>query len=836
MRTIRLAFRNLLRTPVTTAVAVVSLALGIGANTAMFSVMDQVLWRTLPVPEPERLAFVYHPGPLQGSVSTDEGGGPSFSYPVYLGLARQQTAFTGLAAARSSGASISYANNAIRGSVHIVTGNYFEVLGVRAAMGRVLSRADDVTRGGHPVAVLSHKYWSNTMGSNPAVLNQTIVVNGTPLTIVGVAQRGFENERVGADPELFVPVAMRPQVIPSRRGERDEVDDLDNRRVHWITIFGRLKPGTTLAQAQAALDVPYRAQVEEDIKAYSTPSKTLVEQVRAKHIVLKPGKHGRGGLRGGARTPILLVLCITAVVLLIACANVANLLLARASTRSREIALRLSVGATRWQIIRQLLTESWVLAGVSGAAGLLVAVATLRLMIASVPARGGPSLTATLDVSVLLLSLGLCLATGVLFGLYPAIQASRADVASAIKDQAGQASAGGAANGFRKALTVGQMAASLALLVTAGVFGTSLLKQLRMELGLRADHLISFSVDPSLNKYTPAQTASFYERLERGLAAAPGAMLVTSTAVPVIAGSNWSENITVPGFAASRDEDNDSYMALIGPAYFRTMGTPLLAGREFTESDTVAGQPVAIVNETFADFYFKDGQAIGRVFSEGSGDKLVPVTIVGVTANAKYSSLKEKPRRVFYIPYRQRKNMPALNFYVRTAAPPERLAPQLRRVVAEIDPNLPIDNLKTMDAQLAENMAEERLMTNLVLAFAGLATVLAAIGLYGVMAFNVARRTREIGIRMAIGATGGDVRRMVLREAAWMLAVGTAGGVALAMGASRAVAAAMEEIAPASAGLYGLAAAALAVVALAAAWAPAVRATRVDPNRALHYE
>jgi predicted permease len=839
MATLRSTLRALFRTPVTIAVAIASLALGIGANTAMFSVMRQILWRLLPVREPEQLVFLYHPGPVQGSHSADEADGPSFSYPVYRELARQQTSFTGLAGGRLFGASISYNNQPIRGGFHLVTGNYFEVLGVRSALGRVLTPGDDVNRGGHPVAVLGYDYWSTQLGADPAVLNRTINVNGVALTIVGVAQRGFAHERIGASPELFVPMAMEPSLTnQSSPGPRDEPDELDNRRSYWLTLFGRLKPGVTPAQAQSAINVIYKAQVEEDIKVYSNPSKTFLERVRNKQILLREGQYGRGGFRSQARSPIFLVLGITCIVLLIACANVANLLLARASTRTREIALRLSLGATRWQLIRQLLAESWVLAVISGIAGLGVATATLRFIVANLPPSGGPDIKAVLDPQMLLFTLALAILTGIVFGLYPALHATRPDLSGVMKDQAGQASSSAAANGFRRALTVAQIAASLVLLVTAGLFGKSLLKQLRAELGIRADHLISFAVDPGMNKYTPVQTAAFYERLEHNIAAIPGVSAVSSSSVPAIAGHSWGQNITVAGFTPSNDDDNDSNFSLIGPGYFRAMGTPLAAGREFTEADNKAGQKVAIVNQTFARFYFKNGQPLGRIFSEGTGsDRRPAISIVGVVADARYSSINEPPRRVFYLPWRQREYMPALTFYARTAVDPESITPQLRRASVSIDPNLPIDELKTMQAQIAENLSEERLMTTMVLLFASLATVLAAIGLYGVMAFNVARRTREIGIRMAMGATGGNVRSMVLREAAVMLVIGTLLGIAGALGSAKLAAAALPGISlTPDIPVYALAAALLSLVAVSAACVPALRATRIDPIAALRHE
>lgn len=819
--------RSLLKTPGTVGVAILSLALGIGANTAMFSVLNQVLLRTLPVPEPERLAFLYHPGPLQGSSSSDEGGGPSFSYPLYRELARQQTSFTGLAGARAFGASLSYANRPMMGHAHLVTGNYFQVLGVRAALGRVLEPADDVTRGGHPVAVLSHKYWSAELGASPAVLNQTIVVNGYPLTIVGVAQAGFENERQGSYPEVFVPVAMKAQITP-------EQNNLDNRKAHWITVFGRLKPGVSREQAQTALNVLYPAQVEEDLKVYGKVTDSFRQRLRAKRIQLKPGEHGRGSSRADAASPIYLLLGITGMVLLIACANVANLLLARGTARSREMALRLSLGATRGQLIAQLLAESWLIALVSGALGLVVAKLTLRVIVAEIPPSGGIQLTTDLDVRVLLFCLALCALTGLVFGLMPALQSTRHDLATVIKDQAGQTSGTGAASRFRGLLVSGQMAVSLVLLVTAGLFGKSLVSRMRVDLGLRADHLITFAVEPELNKYDAARTTAFYDQLEQRLAAIPGVTLVSASSVPLIAGNNWSENIRVDGFTPAHDDDTDSNLARVGAGFFRTMGIPLIGGREFTVADNAAGQKVAVVNQTFARFYFKDGQPLGRLFAEGDGKP--DITIVGLVKDSKYSELDDQGRRVFYAPYRQARRPPSLYFYMRTAVEPESIGPQIRRTVASLDPNLPIADLKTMDTQIAEKLSSSRLVTKLTLSFAALAALLAGIGLYGVLAFNVARRTREIGIRMAIGATGSDVRGMVVREMAVMLVAGAVVGLGAAYAGARVLSSMLYGMSPYDVAVFAGAAGLLCGIAGVASYVPTLRATRVDPIQALRYE
>ena len=823
--------RNLLKTPVTTGIAILSLALGIGANTAMFSITDQILLRSMPVTEPERLVFLYHPGPLQGSVSNDEGGGPVFSYPMYGDLAKAQTVFTGLAGARMFDVSLSYQNQPLLGNAHLVTGNYFEVMGLKPAMGRLLTAADDVNRGGHPVVVLSYRYWENKLGANPAALNQTIIVNGYPMTIVGVVQKGFQNERLGAGPEVFLPMAMKAQITPRS-------DGLDDRTSYWLTVVGRLKPGMTIAKAQAGINIPYAAGVEEDIKVYSKPSENFVKQLRAKRIELRPGAHGRGGIIREARTPVLMLLGITGVVLLIACANVANLLLARASARAKEIALRLSLGATRAQLMGQLLTESMVIALVSGALGIVVAVVTLRAVVAQLPPTEGTVISADLDGAVLAFTVVVSVVTGLIFGLFPALQATKHDLATVIKDQAGQSSGTGAANRFRKILATAQIAASLLLLVTAGLFGKSLLNLTRINLGIRTDHLISFMVDPELNKYSPEQKAAFYDQLQEKLQAIPGVTSVAASGVPAIAGDSWGQNITVDGFTAPPDSDADNAnFSHIADGYFRTMGVALVKGREFSKADNLTGQKVAVVNETFVTHYFNGGEAIGRMFALGGGSGKKPdITIVGVVKDTKYANVQEKPVRLFYVPYRQFKRQPALYFYARTAVDPGSIVPQIRRTVASLDPNLPIAQLKTMQAQLEENIFVERLLMRMTLSFAALATLLAAIGLYGVLAYNVARRTREIGIRMAIGATAGDVRKMVMGEVAVMLGIGMALGLAGAFAAGRLVGSLLFGMEPSDPPVYLAAAMVIALIALGAAYVPAVRATRVDPMNALRYE
>jgi len=833
MTKVMVILRGMVRTPVFSGIAILSLALGIGANTAIFSLLDQFLLRTLPVQNPQELVFLYHPGPAQGSYSSDEDGSPSFSYPMFREMQKEQTPFAGLAGARSMSASIAFHNNALPGKAHLVSGNYFDLLGVKPALGRLFAEDDDRNDGGggHPVAVLSYNYWTSRFGADVSALNQTIIVNGYPLTIVGVARKGFLGERLGSSPDIYVPISMKKALTP-------DWDAFQDRKNYWISLFGRLKPGVTLAQAGAAINVTYRGQLEKDIQLLRRPSQDFLQQYRAKKIVLRPGQYGRGGLRDKRREPLLLLLAMTAMVLLISCANVANLQLARASARTREIAVRLAIGASRLQLIGQLLLESCILAAAGGALGLGAAYWTLRAVIASLPPSSDEQtfLTASLDLRVLLFCFGLSLVTGLAFGLFPALQSTRPNLVGALKSQSGQTGSTGSANAFRKSLVTLQVALSLLLLVCAGLFARSLMNLSSIDLGLKVDHLLTFSISPKLNKYTDQSAAQLYDRLTERLAVIPGTRLVSAADTPAIAGNTDRENITVPGYAPPTDEAADTNVDAVGADYFRTMGMPLIAGREFTPADNLAASRVAVVNEAFVRHFLPNQNPLGQHFAEGGGSVKPDIEIVGVVKDAKYADMREAPPRALYLPYRQKKQQDALYFYLRTAIEPKQVTAQIRREVAALDSNLPIQDLKTMQAQIEENLFAERLLSSLTASFAGLATVLAAIGLYGVLAYNVSRRTREIGIRMALGAETGHVRRLVIRDVAFMLVVGTAIGLASAAGAGTLIRSQLYGLEYWDPTIYVSAAVVLWLIALAAAYIPTRRATNVDPMVALRDE
>jgi predicted permease len=826
-RDVSFGARQLRRSPGFALVAVLSLALGIGANTAIFSLLHQVLLGALPVPNPEELVYLYHPGPVMGRSSTNESGGPSFSYPVFRELRARQTSFTGLAGARDMPAHLAYGGRTWPGRAHRVSGNYFAVLGVRAALGRVLEEDDDRPSAPRPVVVLSHRTWRTRFGEDPAVLNQTLRVNGHPMTIVGVAQKGFENEYRRGRADVFVPIGLTRELGA-------EEDSLDSRENHWVTLPARLRPGVSRAEAEAATNAVYRGQLEADIEGSGRRDPDFLERYRAKQLRLEQSPAGRGGLGGETRTGLPLLLGITLLVLLICCVNVANLLLARGASRARELSARLALGASRLRLVRQLLVEAALLALAGAALGLPVARATLGILLSAAPQT---RLSAQLDGRVLLYCLAIAAASVAVFGLAPALRVSRLDLATALKSQSPQIGGARAGRAIGRSLVTGQLAVSLLLLVCAGLLSKTFVKLARADLGLRVDHLVTFALEPKLSRYGDDEAAALYDRLRERLAALPGVTLASFARLPAVGHWTASSDITVTGFTAPDDEATYSSYNEVGPDYFRTLGMPLVMGRELSEADGAGTPKVAVVNQTFVRHFLAGRHPLGQKIGWGVGDDVVPdIEIVGVVRDAKYSSIRESPPRVFYTAARQRPGSLGVHFYLRTGAPPEALLRGVEKEVARAAPQLPIRDLKTMRQQLDEDLGGERMLSTLTGAFGALATLLASIGLYGVLAYDVARRSREIGIRVALGADARQVRRLVLRDVVRMLAVGSAFGLAASVGVGRFVQSLLYEMQPWDPVVYAFALATLALVALTAASLPARRATRVDPMSALRHE
>ncbi len=834
MLTLKFALRSFARTPFVTAVAVLSLALGIGANTAIFTLFNQILLQPLPVSDPASLVNLSAPGPKPGSQSCNLAGDCDvvFSYPMFRDLEKDQKGFTGLAAHRIFGANLASGGETVNGQAVEVSGSYFPLLGIHPEVGRLLGPDDDRVVGGAPVAVLSHTYWTTHFAANPDVVGRALTVNGQALTIVGVAPEGFDGTTLGAQPFVFVPITLHALLQPQGMS-------LDNRRHYWVYVFGRLAPGVTIEQARAAIDGPYQA-ILKDVEAplQTEVSPQTMRRFLARTVTLDPGAAGQTTIRQTASGPLILLMAVAVLVLLIACANIANLLLARAAGRTTEIAVRLALGASRAQLVGQLLFESCLLAVTGGIGGLLVARWTLAIMKSLLSVEAARTVAdAHISGTVLLFATVVTLGTGLLFGLFPAVQSTRPDVAAAIKSQAGHSSGARAAARFRSALATTQIALAMALLGSAGLFTQSLLNVSRVDLGVKADHLFTFGVAPQLNGYAPERSAQLFERLEDALAALPGVTGVTSSRIPLLTGSNSGSDVAVEGFQAGPDTDSNARYNVVGPGYFSTMGTPILAGREFTRDDTLDSPKVSIVNETFAKKFDLGPNPVGKHMGGGDGYRSkLDTEIVGLVKDSKYSQVKDPVPPIFFRPYRQDKNVGSLYFYVRTALDPGDVLPSIPRLVAQIDPTLPVENLRTMPEQIDENVTVDRVTTIMSAAFALLATLLAAIGLYGVLAYTVAQRTREIGLRMALGADAADVRRMVLGQVAVMLGVGGAVGLAAAVGLSRIARSMLFQLNGGDLPVLAASAVALALVAFAAAFVPAYRASRVHPMEALRYE
>ena len=833
MTRLKFALRTLFKTPFVTSIAVVSLALGIGANAAIFSLFDQLLLKALPVHAPEELVNLGAPGPKQGSTQCNQSGDCDmvFSYPMFRDLQKMQTSFTGIAAHWVFSANLAYRGRTLNGGGSLVSGSYFPVLGVRPAIGRLLTPDDDKNIGNHFVTVLSYDYWRTHLGADPNVLNDTLVVNGQAMTIVGVAPAGFTGTTLGAQPNVFVPLTMRRLMAP-------RFDDFENRRAYWAYLFARLKPGVSLEQARTALNVPYKA-ILNDVEAplQRGMSDQTMKRFRARELTMEPGVKGQSSLDEDARTPLTLLLSITGIVLLIACANIANLLLARGAGRANEMAVRLSLGASRRQLFGQLLTESCLLALIGGVFGLLVAKWTLDLIVSILPPQEAITMDLRLQPSVLWFTAALSIGTGVLFGLFPALQSTRPDLATTLKGQAGQPSGNRAAARFRATLVTAQIALSMALLVSAGLFIKSLWNISRIDLGIKPDQLLTFGISPELNGYKPERARELFQRVEDEIAAVPGVTGVTASLVPILAGSNWGSSVYVQDFKYGPDTDRGSRFNEIGPAYFKTLGIPLISGREFTRADSLTAPKVVVVNEAFAKKFNLGRDAVGKRIGQKEAEKL-DTEIVGLVQNAKYSEVKQQIPPLFFRPYRQNEEVGAMTFYVRTSLAPESLLTTISGVVKRLDPNLPIENLKTMPQQVRENVFLDRMIGTLSASFATLATLLAAVGLYGVLAYTVAQRTREIGLRMALGADGGRVRRMVLSQVGRLTAIGTAVGIGagLALGRTLKSTPLLYELEGADPIVVASAAVVLVLVALTAGFVPAHRASRVHPMQALRYE
>src|SRR5215831_5797823 len=828
---VKYGLRMLLKNPGFTVIAVMTLALGIGANTAIFSLLNQVLLRRLPVRDPQQLVILKSPGPKRGHVWSDGDDSEIFSYPLYKGLAKNTAVFDGVIARFEFSASIATHGQTDRSSGELVTGNYFETLGLRPALGRLLMPADDDVQGAHPVLVLSNGYWMQHFAGDSGVLNQTILVNNTEMTIVGVAQAGFTGVQVGQTPDIFVPMTMKGQMTPIRSG-------LDDWNDSFLAVLARLKPGVSKQQAEAAINVDYRPLLEQQAVSlhFRVGGKDQKEFLNKK-VVLYPGAQGRTTAQRDSGPALKALFAMVGLVLLITCTNVANLLLAKGAARQREFAIRSALGATKGRMIRQLMVESFLCALAGGGLGLLLGSWLMNILTQAVVSEGGvQGLTSKVDGTVLGFAALATAASAFVFGLIPAWRVARGGVSQVLKDQGSTGSAGPGHVRSRKLLVAGQVAFTVLLLAGATLFAQTLWNLRKQNLGLSTENLITFSISPQLSGYDGPRAVILVDQLRQRLAGLPGVSGVGSSQVPVLTGTDMGGNITVEGRQnLDTDERHVNYDA-VSPNYFSTMKVPLLSGREFNVADTATSPKVAIINEAMLKAFFPNRNPIGVRFAMGGGDVKPDIEIVGVVKDAKESHVRDNARPYFYRPYAQFGKLFGMTFYVRTNRDPLLIANDLRQTVRQQDANLPVYELKTVSRVVDEDLFAERVIAGLSSSFGALAAILAALGIYGVLAYVVVQRTREIGIRLALGAAGADVRALVFKEVGWMVFAGAVVGLPSAYGLALYAESLFYGVHAGDIVVYVISLSVIVMIAGIACYVPSRRATRIDPIVALRYE
>jgi len=832
---LRYAARMLWKTPGFTAIAVLSLALGIGANTSIFSFVNAVLLRALPIAEPERLVFVFN-----GSQSDPYNVSP---YPDYVDYRDRNEVFSDLAAYSGISLSLNSNDQVEQISGLIVTGNYFDVLGVRAAAGRTFLPEEDKTPGAHPAAVISHGLWQRRFAGDANAVGKQLLLNGQSFTVVGIAPANFNGAEAGQTNDIYVPMMMQAVVRPPRSGYSGEMnpDLLGRRNAGWLNMIGRLKDGVSFERAQAEMTTLAK-QLEQ---AYP-------ETNREETATLFPVTKGDPLQRGTLLSVAGLLTAVVGLVLLIACANVANLLLARASARRKEISIRLALGASRWRLIRQLLTESVLLSLLGGAVGLLLAVWLVdALQSYSPPGNFFPvAFDFSLDSSVLGFTLLLSLLTGVIFGIAPALQASNPDLVHALKDETvalpGRGSRGFRGFNLRNLLVVAQVALSLVLLISAGLFLRSLGQAQRIDPGFNPEKVLVMPLNIHLLRYTKTQGQEFYRQVIERVEAMPGVESATFSRTPPLSGASRQSSVLIEGQdgpnrtrnsegTGAPDEDpNLTFVSVVNLKYFQTMNIPLLRGRDFTAQDREGAPGVVIVNETFVRRYFPNQDPAGKRLSL-SGARGPWLEVVAVARDGKYVTLGEASAPMVYQSLLQRHET-GMTMLVRTGGEPANFVAGVRREMQSIEKNLPITNIRPMTELLSNSLFPARMGAMLLGVFGLLALVLAAIGLYGVMSYSVARRTREIGVRLALGAQRDDVLRLVLREGMTLVAIGILLGLVGAFAVTRLLASFLYGVSTTDPLTFAGIAVFLAFIALVANFIPARRATKVDPMVALRYE
>jgi predicted permease len=834
IKDIRYGVRGLLKRKGFAAIAVLTLALGIGANTAIFTLVNAVMLKSLPVQKPEELVL-FSDATNEGTSLEDTprtGQWRRFSYASYEYFRDHNQSFQEIAALRSGESRLSVrqtnaqANAAVRAQGHLVTGNYFSVLGVHAMRGRVLTPEDDKA-GATPAAVISNRYWEQELNSDPSIVGKSIIINGTNFTVVGITPKEFFGVRVRRPPDFWLPLSFHPQI---------ELRDsfLTDKEAYWLTLMARLKPGVTMDQAQAAVNLALRQHLTEQAGSQLTEERQ--KGIQNTYVTLAEGAGGLSGLRNAYSKPLHMLMAIVGIVLLIACANVGSLLLSRAASRRSEISLRMALGATRRRIIRQLLTESMLLAGLGGLIGVLLAQWGVFVLVGLV-AKTSP-LDTRPDAGVLAFTVGVSLVAGLLFGLIPAMQASRTDLSAAMKEKS-RMRTGFLRVNWSSLMVVMQVGLSMVLLTGAGLFARSLLKLQNEDVGFDRSNVLLLDIDPRLAGYKTTELAGLYQQLIERLGSLPNVRNVSLATYAPMSGTSRSSSVKIQGYTAQPNEDIVVQDLLTGPKYAETLGVPLLRGREIELRDTASSPRVAVVNSTFAEKYFKDQNPVGRTFTfDDETDKGALLEIVGVVGDIKKDDARDKSAPTVYRPILQIQEQGAYSatIHIRTLSDPTPLTAQVRQMINQIDDKLPIFGVTTLDEQLHRNLDQERLIAQLVSFFGAVALILACIGLYGVMAHGVARRTNEIGIRMALGARGGNIAWMILRETLYLVLAGLIIGVPAALLGARLISTQLFGMSPTDPLTLTGAALVLSIVALLAGYLPARRASRVNPLSALRYE
>jgi predicted permease len=833
VRDLRYGLRGLCRSPKFTAVAVLTLALAIGANATIFSLIDQALLRTLPVTNPNELVVLSfaggHPGHLHSEGGDKPGQVHEFSYPMYRDLRDRNTVLTGLIAEAPATLGVTWNNRSESVSAEMVSGNYFATLGVRPAVGRLLGASDETAPGANPVAVLSFDYWKRHLGEAP-VVNKTLLVNGMPFTIAGVAAHGFHSMVWGHMPDVFVPLSMEQALTP-------EWPYLNDRQSYWIDLAGRLKPGVTRAQAEASLHALYlgiRRGEFTELRDQSAEAKEAF--VTKAHLNLAAGAKGFSPMRDDAQTPLMIILGMVLLVAGMAVVNLASLMLVRAAGRAREFSVRYALGATSRQILRQLLTEGMLL-GLAGAAlGLAAVPGVLRLLIHWMSTGSGDEIPfeAVLDWRALAFTMGVTVLACLLFSLAPAAQFSNPRLAEAMKQQTG--TGGGGSLKFRRTCVALQIGFSMLLIVAAGLFVRTIDNLRRVNPGFATDHLLAFDLNPSLAGYPAAEVAAVEQRVLDAVHAMAGIRSAGATNDSDLAGNDIQGDMLPVGPAQKPDEEFDVELPWVSDGYLQTLAVPLVAGRYFDASDTATSQRVAIVNESFAKHYFGSvPSALGHhVYRPNKPN--TDATIVGVVRDVKHQSVRDPASPTCYTLFAQAQRQTGLTFYVRTWQPPDAAAASIRAAIANLDRKLIVGDVRTMTEQIDSNLEAERAISLLAMVFGGMATLLAGIGLYGILEYSTAQRTREIGIRMALGARRGTVVGLILREVLLLAGGAMAATVPLALLATHAVRSQLFGVSAADPWAYGAAMVTISVVAMLASFLPARRAASVNPVTALRYE